>query len=213
MVGDLIFAIMPMFIIWKLGRSTLERCLISFLMTMGLFATGAGVLKIIYSKTYDRSSPDVFRAMMPVFLWCRMEEVLLIVASSAPLLKAPVEQALHRLGLPKFQNKSRELNSFHSFRAAAARHWHNLQSRHDPERGPTQGDNGMKPSDGKLEAGKYNSLESSTSRVGGYAGNSNSAGNPFSGDDDGGCDISSVKLASLKDETSSTPRERSDGEK
>ncbi|KAE9367225.1 hypothetical protein N431DRAFT_548797 [Stipitochalara longipes BDJ] len=89
MLGDLTFAIMPMFLIWRLSRSVIERCLISFLMAMGLFATGAGVMKIIYAYTYNRNSQDALREMMPEFLWCRIEEAVLIVACSAPLLKAP----------------------------------------------------------------------------------------------------------------------------
>jgi hypothetical protein len=114
MLGDLTFAIMPMFLIWRLSRSVVERCLISFLMAMGLFATGAGVMKIIYAYTYDRTSEDALRGMMPEFLWCRVEEVVLIVASSAPLLKSPVGHALKKMGFPSFQEKTRDLNSFHS---------------------------------------------------------------------------------------------------
>jgi hypothetical protein len=46
MVSDAVFAIMPMFIVWRLARPLLEKVLISFLMTMGIFAVGVGVLKI-----------------------------------------------------------------------------------------------------------------------------------------------------------------------
>jgi hypothetical protein len=113
MLGDLTFAIMPMFLIWRLSRSVIERCLISFLMAMGLFALGAGVMMIIYTYTYDRTSPDALREMMPVFLWCRNEEVVLIVSCSAPLLKAPVGSVLGRMGFPSFQEQTRDLNSFH----------------------------------------------------------------------------------------------------
>jgi hypothetical protein len=97
-------------------------------MVIGLFATGAGVLKILYSKMYDIKSPDVFRAMMPVFLWCPMEEVLLVVASSTPLLKSPVENALHRLGLPMFQHKARELNSLHPVQPGEISPAHSIRS-------------------------------------------------------------------------------------
>jgi hypothetical protein len=103
-----------MFLIWRLSRSVVERCLISFLMAMGLFATGAGVMKIIYAYTYDRTLDDALREMMPEFLWCRVEEVVLIVASSAPLLKSPVGHALKKMGFPSFQEKTRDLSSFHS---------------------------------------------------------------------------------------------------
>ncbi|RYP44821.1 hypothetical protein DL768_008753 [Monosporascus sp. mg162] len=131
MVGDMMFTVMPMFFIWKLQRSLVERCLISFLMAMCLFATAAGIPKIIYSEKFDRTSPDVFREMMPVFLWCRLEEVILVVASSAPLLKASIEGVLVKLGMPKFQFRMRTLQSISlgSIRLSARRHWESLRSR------------------------------------------------------------------------------------
>ncbi|PVH90476.1 hypothetical protein DM02DRAFT_678585 [Periconia macrospinosa] len=99
-----------MLLIWTLNRSTLERWLISFLMVLGLLAAGSAAMKAVTSNTFDYSSTDIFRGMMPLFFWCRMEEISLIVASSAPLLKVPIEKALHRLGLPLFQNRIRDLN-------------------------------------------------------------------------------------------------------
>ncbi|PMD29424.1 hypothetical protein L207DRAFT_405146, partial [Hyaloscypha variabilis F] len=88
MLGDLTFAIMPIFLIWRLSRPVIERCLIYFLMAMSLFATGAGVMTNIYAYPYGRDSPDRLIEMMPLFLWCRIEGCVLIVACSAPLLKA-----------------------------------------------------------------------------------------------------------------------------
>jgi len=83
----------------------IERCLISFLMAMGLFALGAGVMMIIYTYTYDRTSPDALREMMPVFLWCRIEEVVLIVLGSAPLLKNQLAVFWGGWGSPAFKSK------------------------------------------------------------------------------------------------------------
>lgn len=152
MAGDILCTIMPMFLIWGLIRSVVERCLISVLMALSLSATGAGVLKIIYSKTFDRTSPDVFREMMPVFLWVRMEEVLLVVASSAPLIKSPVIHILHRLGLPRFQHTIGQLNSFHSSRFEATGHWYNLSNRRESD-GKLAGRRGMETEE-RPEAGK-----------------------------------------------------------
>lgn len=70
-------------------------------------------MKIVYAYTYNRNSSDALREMMPEFFWCRMEEVVLIVACSAPLLKSPVGHALKKMGFPSFQDKTRDLNSFH----------------------------------------------------------------------------------------------------
>lgn len=105
---------MPMFFIWKLSRSTVERCLITVLMALGLVATIAVIMRLIEMHTLDYASPERFRNLMPVYFWLRMEEVILIIASSAPMLKSPIEHVLHRFGLPVFQPRIRELTSFHS---------------------------------------------------------------------------------------------------
>ncbi|KAI8724309.1 hypothetical protein NCS52_00288700 [Fusarium sp. LHS14.1] len=116
MFSDLTLTIIPMFLIWSLSRHILERFLIAVLMGLGLFATIATVMKVVHMKTSDFSSPDTFRAAMPIFLWCRIEECLIVAAASAPLLKAPIERGLHRLGFPTFQNSARELDSLDSVR-------------------------------------------------------------------------------------------------
>lgn len=129
MVGDILCAIMPMFLIWKLTRSVAERRLISFLMALILFATATGVLKIIYTKTIDRTLPDAVREMMRVFFWVRVEESILVVASSTQLIKSPVVHALHRLGPSRFRSTIGELNSFHSSNFGAADHCYSLSNR------------------------------------------------------------------------------------
>ncbi|KAH6949453.1 hypothetical protein DER45DRAFT_580327 [Fusarium avenaceum] len=117
MASDLVLAILPMFLIWKLSRSAIERCLVSVLMALSLFATIITVLKVVYIKTFDIDSLDTFRASMPLFFWSRMEECVILIAASAPLLKAPVESALSRWGFPTFRNPIRQLNSWDSTQA------------------------------------------------------------------------------------------------
>ncbi|KAF4417545.1 hypothetical protein F53441_14511 [Fusarium austroafricanum] len=112
--GDLTLAIMPMFLIWKLSRSTMERCLITVLMALGLIATAAAIMRLVKMHTQDFASPERFRTLIQIYFWHRMEEVILIIATSAPMLKSPIEHVLHRFGLPKFQPRIRKLNSFHT---------------------------------------------------------------------------------------------------
>ncbi|EXM20553.1 hypothetical protein RAB80_010311 [Fusarium oxysporum f. sp. vasinfectum] len=112
--GDLALAVMPMFIIWKLNRSTLERCLISVLMALGLVATVTVIMRLVEMRTLDFASPERFRTLIPVYFWLRMEEAILIIASSAPMLKSPIEHFLHKFGLPVFQPRVRKMTSFHS---------------------------------------------------------------------------------------------------
>jgi hypothetical protein len=107
---------MPVFVIWKLNRSCVEKCLISFLMMMGLVAVVTEVMKLIFVKTFRYSTPDVMRTIVPLFFWSRLEESSLLLSACAPLLKAPIEGALHRLGLPAFHNVDRELDTFNSQR-------------------------------------------------------------------------------------------------
>ncbi|KAM5341192.1 hypothetical protein ACJ41O_015301 [Fusarium nematophilum] len=112
--GDLTLAIMPMFLIWKLSRSTLERCLITVLMALGLVATVAVVMRVVKMHTLDFAAPERFRTLIPIYFWLRMEEVILIIASCAPMLKSPIEHVLRRFGLPTFHPRIRKLTSFHS---------------------------------------------------------------------------------------------------
>jgi len=113
MINDLAFAIMPMFLIWKLSRSRLERCLVSTLMALGLCATGTGIAAIIHLNAINRST-DPLRDSVIIFMYCRMEEIFLLIASSTPFLKALVEHVLRQLGAPGFRNIPRELASYHS---------------------------------------------------------------------------------------------------
>jgi hypothetical protein len=110
MVSDFICATVPIFLIWNLSRSVVEKTLISILMATCLLATGCGVAKLYYMITFDFTSKDGFYLMISEFFWCRMEESIIIIAACAPLLKCPIERGMRRLGLPTFQIPARELN-------------------------------------------------------------------------------------------------------
>ena len=113
-MSDIIFAAMPMFLIWTLSRSAVEKSLVSVLMASALFASACGCAKIYYLATFDIKSPDTWRDMVPQYLWCRMEEIVIVIAACAPLLKLPIEHFLRRLGLPMFQKKPNSLNVIQS---------------------------------------------------------------------------------------------------
>lgn len=150
MVSDAVFAVLPALIIWKLSRSRVEKVLLTFLMGFGLFAMAAGVFKIITVKLFDPSSPNVVGDMMPSYLWyvslcrpspgkslrltgdpnrTRIEEILLIIAACAPLLKSPIENLLHRgFGIPRFVPRTRALSSVQTPRLSSTEakyyEWH-----------------------------------------------------------------------------------------
>ena len=131
-LGDLLCTIMPLFLIWDLSRSRLERCLLSVLSTLGLCAAAAAITTLILMSRPQNSTYAV-RDTLPIYTWCVVEQVTLIVASCAPLLKGPVETALSRLDFPGFHNIPRELGDFsndvsHKSRWRITRMWHR---RHD----------------------------------------------------------------------------------
>jgi hypothetical protein len=111
-ISDLTFAIMPMFVIWKLNRPLLERILVSILMALGLCATSTVIVKVCSMK--KMVIEDTYREMLTMFMWCRIEECILISSACAPFLKSLIERVLGQLGMPSFRNTTRELNSFHS---------------------------------------------------------------------------------------------------
>ncbi|PVH68255.1 hypothetical protein DL98DRAFT_632920 [Cadophora sp. DSE1049] len=113
MICDLAFAIMPMFFIWGMNRALLERILISVLMALGLCATTTVAVKIYLATIFDMAIPDTYRAKLRVFLWCRLEECLLLASACAPYLKSLIERVLRRFGVAGFVPAAMELNSFH----------------------------------------------------------------------------------------------------
>ena len=119
-----------MFFVWKLNRPLLERILITVLMALGLCATGAAVLKLYYLRAYNLTVNDSLRIMVVLFIWCRIEEFVLIASACAPFLKSPAEQVLSRFGVPIFENKIRELNSLHStHNNSNRRRWYGFKKR------------------------------------------------------------------------------------
>lgn len=110
MVSDLICATIPIFIIWRLSRSLLERVLVCILMTSSLLASAIGIPKLYFMITYDFTSPDGLYLMWDEVFWSRMEEAVIIMAACAPLLKSPIERVLRRMGLPTLKVPERELN-------------------------------------------------------------------------------------------------------
>ncbi|KAH7310348.1 hypothetical protein BKA65DRAFT_518896 [Rhexocercosporidium sp. MPI-PUGE-AT-0058] len=142
-INDLAFAIVPTFLIWKLSRSRWELCLVSTLMSFGLCATGMGIGYIIQSRAI-RMSAEPMRSSVVLFMYCRLEEIFLLIAASAPFLKAPIERVLRRFGAPAFHNMPRELATYHSNGASGSQ---------ESDARPRQGLGGQKTqSDGSLSA-------------------------------------------------------------
>ncbi|KAK0622683.1 hypothetical protein B0T14DRAFT_564112 [Immersiella caudata] len=110
MLSDFICSIIPLFIVWRLSRSTLEKILVIMLMTSCLVATACGIPKIYFLVVYDFRTRDALWELIPRFFWCCMEEGAIIIAACLPLLKVPIERCMRRAGLPTFGTPTRDLN-------------------------------------------------------------------------------------------------------
>jgi len=114
MLSDFVCAAAPLFIIWRLSRSTLERVFVMVLMASCLLSTVCGIPRVYSLATYDFGASDPFWALIPQFFWCKMEEGVIIIAACVPLLKGPIERVLERWGVPTFGLPARDLNTFRS---------------------------------------------------------------------------------------------------
>jgi hypothetical protein len=118
-MSDLVSAIMPMFFIWSLPRSVIERSLVSVLMGFGLIAAMGGVMKLLNITIWNPREATL-RDWVPLSWWYRVEEIGLIAAACAPFIKPPIEHALSRFHVAKFGFKTIELPVIRSsqFRSA-----------------------------------------------------------------------------------------------
>ncbi len=109
-LSDCICAIIPaVLVVNRLSAPKLEKALIIVLMVSCLFATVCGIPKIYFLAAYDTS--DAMWDLIPEFIWCRIEEGVIIIAACAPLLKRPIQRVL---GVPTFGFPIRELNEVES---------------------------------------------------------------------------------------------------
>lgn len=96
MFSDVLFAVMPIALVWRLSRSPVERLLLSVLLGLGLLGVVAGAIRVATLSSFHLGSGNVVADMMPVYLWSRIEEIVIISAACAPLLKGPIEGMLYR---------------------------------------------------------------------------------------------------------------------
>jgi len=95
-VTDLTLALLPLTFILPLRRSRQEKTLIAVLMSLGIFASIASIVKTVYLTIYTFRTPDVLYTFIDISLWAKMEEMLITIAASGPTLKGPVERIARR---------------------------------------------------------------------------------------------------------------------
>jgi len=69
MISDLLCAILPSLLVWRLNHSVAEKLLLSMLMGLCLVATLAGMFKVLVLRSYDPTSENVVGDMMPAYMW------------------------------------------------------------------------------------------------------------------------------------------------
>ena len=107
---DLIYAIMPITFLHHIRRSVLHRVVIALLMSLGLLASAASIVKTVY---VNNTSPESDQAAngITVAMWASIEIQVGIMAACIPTLRADFMKALERLGLYKEDLSGRNYKS------------------------------------------------------------------------------------------------------
>jgi hypothetical protein len=95
---DIIFSILPLTFILNLHLRKVEKFVLAFIMSLGLMASAAAIVKITKFRVYDIIR-DPSYTVVPAALWSRIEEHLGIIAACIPCLRAHFKRAMKRLGL------------------------------------------------------------------------------------------------------------------
>jgi hypothetical protein len=74
-------------------------------MSLGLVASAASILRLIYTIKYLTLSDPLYDVILPG-IWGNIEEYLGVIAACVPFLRVPFEKALSRLGLLTSQDRS-----------------------------------------------------------------------------------------------------------
>jgi hypothetical protein len=105
LAADVILSLLPLTFIFKLARPLREKIILAGLMGLGLFASGAAVVKILLVKKYV-SGPDPLWDMFDLGIWAMVELFAGIYAASIPCLRAPFEAFLRKVGVLTVREKT-----------------------------------------------------------------------------------------------------------
>jgi hypothetical protein len=112
-VTDVLFSVIPVYLILRINRSVKERIMIGFLLSLGLFASAASMAKMycILDNPYASNSDE--SVGLATATWSLVEEHVGIIAACLPCLKALFTRILARAGIistPQFVTRT-SLNS------------------------------------------------------------------------------------------------------
>ncbi|KAF4999386.1 hypothetical protein FGRMN_2527 [Fusarium graminum] len=94
---DIMLSLAPTLFLYKLKRPLKEKILVGGLMGLGMFATVASIFKATLVKEFG-TAKDGWALTNAIATWTALEQILIMIGSSAPFLKPLVQTALHRMG-------------------------------------------------------------------------------------------------------------------
>ena len=95
---DVIFALIPLTFLHHVRRSLRDRLIIGFLMSLGLFASAAAVVKTIMVQRFNQADDPAGHGMS-IALWASIEAQVGIIAACIPCLRAAFLRFLGRVGI------------------------------------------------------------------------------------------------------------------
>lgn len=102
---DWIFALLPISFLRKVQRPLRERVIIGLLMSLGVFAGTASIVKI-QQIVAMKNAKDAYAHILTVELWCSIEALTGFIASCVPCLRGPFQRALEYLGVATLPQNS-----------------------------------------------------------------------------------------------------------
>ncbi|KAK0651146.1 hypothetical protein B0T16DRAFT_453647 [Cercophora newfieldiana] len=97
-ITDVIFSLFPLTFLHHIRRSLAHRIVIGMLMSLGLLASTASVLKTIQVHRFDLGG-DIAGIGISIALWTSLEGTVGIIAACLPCLRGPFLRLLSRLGI------------------------------------------------------------------------------------------------------------------
>ena len=119
---DVVFALIPLTFLHHIRAAPSSRAAIGVLMSLGLFASAASVVKTYYVQTFDETG-DVAGEGMSICLWASIEAQVGITAACVPCLRATFLRCLGRTHLRHTAPAPASLSSDHSSSPSERRPW------------------------------------------------------------------------------------------
>lgn len=100
---DVVFALIPLTFLHHIRSTLLHRVVIAVLMSLGLLASSASVVKTVLTHRFDETA-DASAKGLEIAIWASVEAQAGIIAACIPCLRAPFMRLLERIGLRRPHN-------------------------------------------------------------------------------------------------------------